>query len=120
MTKALLRDKDLSERYPRTPRTINAWKYKKILPPADLTIAGRDYWYAETIEANERERFSAAPSDISRLLADIATAPDEAYIVDLITNNLKTTAALSPHERQRVNAAIQDAVRERRACDEEK
>ena len=58
----LLRDAHLSERYDRTPRTINNWKRKKILPPADLTIAGRDYWYPETIEANERERFSAQPS----------------------------------------------------------
>jgi len=39
----LLRDAHLSERYDRTPRTINRWKYLKILPPADLTIAGRDY-----------------------------------------------------------------------------
>jgi hypothetical protein len=58
----LLRDAHLSERYDRTPRTINNWKRKKILPPADLTIAGRDYWYPETIEANERERFSAQAS----------------------------------------------------------
>jgi hypothetical protein len=58
----LLRDAHLSERYDRTPRTINNWKRKKILPPADLTIAGKDYWDPETIEANERERFSAKPS----------------------------------------------------------
>ena len=60
--KALLRDIHLSKRYDRTPRTINRWKYLGILPPADLTIAGQDYWYPETIEANERERFSAKPS----------------------------------------------------------
>jgi hypothetical protein len=60
--KALLRDAHLSKRYDRTPRTINRWKYLGILPPADLTIAGQDYWYPETIEANERERFSTKPS----------------------------------------------------------
>ena len=60
--KALLRDAHLSKRYDRTPRTINTWKRKKILPPPDLTINGLDYWYPETIEANERERFSAKPS----------------------------------------------------------
>jgi hypothetical protein len=48
-------------RYGRTPRTISTWKRKKILPPPDLTINGQDYWYPETIEANERERFSAKP-----------------------------------------------------------
>jgi len=58
----LLRDAHLSERYDRTPRTINTWKRKKILPPPDITIEGFDYWYLETIEANERERFSAKPS----------------------------------------------------------
>ena len=55
----LLRDAHLSERYGRTPRTINTWKRKKILPPPDMTIEGFDYWYPETIEANERKRFSA-------------------------------------------------------------
>ena len=58
----LLRDAHLSKRYDRTPRTINGWKRKGILPPPDMTIEGFDYWYPETIEANERERFSAKPS----------------------------------------------------------
>jgi hypothetical protein len=58
----LLRDAHLSERYDRTPRTINGWKRKGILPPPDITIEGFDYWYLETIEANERERFSAKQS----------------------------------------------------------
>jgi len=60
--KNLLRDAHLSERYDRTPRTINRWKREKILPPPDITIEGFDYWYPETIEANERKRFSAKPS----------------------------------------------------------
>jgi hypothetical protein len=60
--KPLFRDADLSKRYGRTPRTINEWKRKKILPPPDMTIQDRDYWYQETIETNERERFSAKPS----------------------------------------------------------
>jgi predicted DNA-binding transcriptional regulator AlpA len=49
---------------------------------------------------------------IRRLLADIATAPDEAYIIDLITNNLKATAGLPELECERVNEQITDAVRE--------
>ena len=57
-TKQLFRSVHLSRRYQRTERTINGWKRKKILPPPDMTIEGIDYWYPETIEANERERFS--------------------------------------------------------------
>ena len=58
----LFRYADLSKRYRRTSRTINGWKNEGILPPPDGTINGRDYWYPETIEANERERFSAKQS----------------------------------------------------------
>jgi hypothetical protein len=58
----LFRDADLSKRYGRTARTINEWKRKGILPPPDMTIQERDYWKPETIEANERERFSAKAS----------------------------------------------------------
>ena len=61
-TKQLLRGVHLSVRYGRSERTINNWKRKKILPPPDVTINGLDYWYPETIEANERERLSAKPS----------------------------------------------------------
>ena len=60
--KQLLRGVHLSQRYQRTEKTINNWKRKKILPPPDLTIEDIDYWYLETIEANERERFSAKQS----------------------------------------------------------
>ena len=60
--KPIFRDADLSKRYGRTSRTINGWKNEGILPPPDGTINGRDYWYPETIEANERERFSAKQS----------------------------------------------------------
>jgi hypothetical protein len=66
--KPLFRDADLSKRYGRTSRTINEWKRKKILPPADMTIQDRDYWYPETIEANERKRFSAKQSGDAKQL----------------------------------------------------
>jgi hypothetical protein len=39
----LFRDADLSKRYGRTPRTINEWKRKKILPPPDMAIQDRDW-----------------------------------------------------------------------------
>ena len=55
----LLSEPHLGVRYNRGPRTINTWKRKKILPAPDVTINGRDYWYEETIEQNEREQLSA-------------------------------------------------------------
>ena len=61
-TKQLFRSVHLSRRYQRTEKTINNWKRNGILPKPDVTIEGIDYWYPETIEANERERFSAKPS----------------------------------------------------------
>ena len=60
-TKQLFRSVHLSARYRRTERTINSWKRNGVLPPPDVNINGIDYWYPETIEANERERFGAKP-----------------------------------------------------------
>ena len=61
-TKQRFRSVHLSRRYQRTEKTINNWKRNGILPKPDLTIEDIDYWYPETIEANERERFSAKQS----------------------------------------------------------
>jgi hypothetical protein len=61
-TKQLFRQVHLSQRYRRTEKTINNWKRKGLLPPPDMTIEDIDYWYPETIEANERERFGAKQS----------------------------------------------------------
>ncbi len=53
--------------------------------------------------------------EFSRLCADVATAPDERHIVDLVTDNLKEVAKLSEREVDR----LLDTIRERRAFLEE-
>jgi hypothetical protein len=115
----------VAARYGVTTRSIDRWwKDPDLNFPQPIIVNARKYWALTDLEIWERgcvaEKARGLPGDINRLLADIATAPDEAYIVDLITNSHKATATLPPREREQVNAAIQDAVRERRACDEEK
>jgi hypothetical protein len=58
-SKRTLRATHLTTRYSVDPRTIKRWKVTGVLPPADLTINGIDYWFEATIERNERENLSA-------------------------------------------------------------
>ena len=58
----LLRNEHLVKRYGRSQRTLDRWKASGVLPPPDMVINGIGYWHPETIEQNERERFSAKPS----------------------------------------------------------
>jgi predicted DNA-binding transcriptional regulator AlpA len=106
--------------------TLWAWMRAGRFPRSRIA-GGRSMWLSTEIEAwlaglpvralkgdggsdlQNGAETANTPTDISRLLADIATAPDEAYIVDLI---LETAAALPPHEREQVNEQIADAVRE--------
>jgi hypothetical protein len=53
--------------------------------------------------------------DLSRLLGDIATAVDEAHIVDLVAGSLDALATLPPREHEHANVRVQDAIRERHA-----
>jgi hypothetical protein len=69
----LLRDAHLSERYDRTPRTINNWKRKKILPAPDLTIAGRDYWYPKPSKQTSAK--GLAPSRPARRRLGLCASP---------------------------------------------
>ena len=49
--------KDVTARYGGvTPRAVRRWVEKEILPQADLTINGRQYWKPETLDANDRQR----------------------------------------------------------------
>ena len=95
--------------------------------PRGRIVGGKTMWLSTEVDAwlaglpvrqlkgdgdGDLQNGAANTPGISRLLADIATAPDEAYIVDLITNNFKTAAALPSRERERVNEQISDAVRE--------
>jgi predicted DNA-binding transcriptional regulator AlpA len=94
--------------------------------PRSRVVGGKSMWLSTEVEtwlaalpvrqlkgdsSNDLQNGVNTPG-ISRLLADIATAPDEAYIVDLVTNNLETAAALPPHQREQVNEQIADTIRE--------
>jgi len=57
--------------------------------------------------------------DISRLLADIVTAEDEAHVVDLLADSLGVLATLAPLELEHANERVQDAIRERRALNDD-
>jgi hypothetical protein len=60
-----------------------------------------------------------AAGDISRLLADIITAADEARVIDLLADSLDALATLPPFERERANMRIQDAIREYREINDD-
>jgi hypothetical protein len=36
-------------------RTIKRWVDKKVIPPPDLTINNRDYWYEDGLDRHDRE-----------------------------------------------------------------
>jgi hypothetical protein len=115
----------VAARYGVTTRSVDRWwKDPDLNFPQPIIVNERKYWALTDLEIWERghvaEKVHELPGGINRLLADIATAPDEAYVVGLITNNLNAIAALPPREREHISAAIQDAVRERRACDEDR
>jgi hypothetical protein len=97
--------------------------------PRSRVVGGRSMWRSDEIDAwlaalpirplkgdggNDRQNGvdTANTPGISRLFADIATAPDEAYIIDLITDNFGAAGALPPREREQVNEQIADAIRE--------
>jgi hypothetical protein len=50
--------------------------------------------------------------DISRLLAEIATAADESEIAALTLRSADITAGLPEPERERINKQVADAIRE--------
>jgi predicted DNA-binding transcriptional regulator AlpA len=106
--------------------TVWTWMRNGTFPRSRI-VGGKSMWFSTEVSAwlaelpirrlkgdggSDLQNGEANTPGISRLLADIATAPDEAFIVDLITNNLKATAGLPEPECERVNEQITDAVRE--------
>ena len=45
----------VATRYNVTPRTVDRWKKAKILPPADLTVNGREYWNEGGLDDHDRQ-----------------------------------------------------------------
>jgi hypothetical protein len=56
-----------------------------------------------------------AEARLERLLQEIETAEDDAQIAEIVERFRDELDALPPRERERANAAIEDAIRERRA-----
>ena len=42
-------------RYGVTSRTVDRWKKAKILPPADRTVNGREYWNEVGLDEHDRQ-----------------------------------------------------------------
>jgi hypothetical protein len=56
-TKKMLDSGAVRARYGgKSGRTVLRWKKSGVLPPADQTINGRDYWWESTLEEHERRR----------------------------------------------------------------
>jgi hypothetical protein len=39
----------------RHPRTVDRWKKAKIIPPADRTVNGREYWNEGGLDDHDRQ-----------------------------------------------------------------
>jgi hypothetical protein len=50
-----LSKRGVATRYNVTRRTVDRWKGKKIIPPADLTINGREYWNEGGLDEHDRQ-----------------------------------------------------------------
>ena len=47
--------RSVAQRYGVTPRTVDRWKKAKILPPADRTVNGRQYWNEGGLDDHDRQ-----------------------------------------------------------------
>ena len=45
----------VATRYSVTPRTVDRWKKAKIIPPADRTVNGRQYWNEGGLDEHDRQ-----------------------------------------------------------------
>ena len=54
-TRKYIAKRSVAQRYGVTPRTVDRWKKAKILPPADLTVNGREYWNEGGLDEHDRQ-----------------------------------------------------------------
>jgi hypothetical protein len=51
----LLSRRAVGQRYGgKHPRTVKRWTDKGVIPPPDLNIQNRDYWYDDTLDRHDR------------------------------------------------------------------
>ena len=52
----LLGKRSVGQRYgDKHPRTVKRWVDKGVIPPPDLNINNRDYWYEDRLEEHDRQ-----------------------------------------------------------------
>ena len=54
-TRRYITKRGVATRYNVTPRTVDRWKKAKILPPADRTVNGRQYWNEGGLDEHDRQ-----------------------------------------------------------------
>jgi DNA-binding transcriptional MerR regulator len=54
-TKRFLPKRQVGARYGVTTRTVDRWKYQKVIPPPDLTINYRHYWSEDGLDRHDRQ-----------------------------------------------------------------
>ena len=47
--------RDVGRRYGVTPRTVDRWLKRKLIPPPDLTINNRHYWSQDGLDRHDRQ-----------------------------------------------------------------
>jgi hypothetical protein len=52
--KRLLPTRQVCLRYGVSSRTVRRWEIQKILPPPDLVVNERKYWWESTLDENDR------------------------------------------------------------------
>jgi hypothetical protein len=52
----LLNRRAVGQRYGgKHPRTVKRWVDRRVIPPPDLSIQNRDYWYEDALDRHDRE-----------------------------------------------------------------
>ncbi len=49
----------VARRYGVTTRTVDRWKKQNVIPPPDLTINNRHYWYEAALDRHDRQLVAA-------------------------------------------------------------
>jgi hypothetical protein len=60
-SRRLLNRRAVGQRYGgKHPRTIKRWVDRGVIPPPDLNIQDRDYWYEDGLDRHDRQLVAAS------------------------------------------------------------